>query len=65
VYLSFGVERSQRDLDRIWDLPAGVYQFRVRDDCSGLALLDQQFADRATERPERIGAIPRSPERLS
>jgi len=55
VYLSFGLDRTERDLDRVWDLPAGVYQFKVRDDCTGLDLIDQKFAEGATDRPKRIG----------
>jgi hypothetical protein len=52
LWLFFATEA--RDLKKVWDLPAGVYVIKVRDDCKGFDLADQKYAASATDKAKPV-----------
>jgi len=59
VWVSFSLDPSRPEFPRVWDLPTGSYRLRVRDDCQGVDLVDQQYPDGAAGRAKAAaGAVP-------
>jgi hypothetical protein len=55
VWVSFSLDPSKPEFPRAWDLPTGSYKLRVRDDCQGVDLVDQQYPDGASGRAKPAG----------
>jgi hypothetical protein len=54
VYLKYAAQGSGKQ-PWIFDLPAGIYQFRVKDECSGIELVSEEHAEGQTDVAKPIG----------